>query len=401
MEDCGVKAGHVVGAGGMADRDRDAVLGHFRAGTLRLLVCTSALEEGIDVSDCDFVVRYNHFATTKSHIQGSGRARAPNARVFYFENEPEAEWAGEAELARVASDPALGLAADEREARRVAPAGPRVGPHPYAEPEGSGEVSIYNARTLVMDYCSCVMRQPVSRDDLCRYLTSPTMPGTPGKARSVVVEVVYPGPDGPVVVDRAMVAVLWGDVDMERVVDPARWGPGRTAVELDEVRFFFAVAVAMRRAGHLGSNNQPGPAALAHARSTCPPFAGVDGVRLAPRFPSPAGSGSAPSTPPTPPAPLRRPGSGNGAPASPAGSPGDSDFKSQLNVLGTQLWRRTDALRYTVACPGSCLFVATVELTETGERFIGQPQSTKRAAEQRAAELAVVSLRFGALALRR
>jgi hypothetical protein len=398
VEACGVAAGHVVGAGAMADRDREAVLGRFRRGSLRVLVCTAALEEGIDVSDCDFVVRYNRFATTKSHIQGSGRARAPNARVFYFDNDPAAERAGEAELARVARDPTLGLGADEREARRAAPRGPRVGPHPFAEPEGSGEVSIYNALGLLMGYCSRVMRQPVSRDDICHYLAAPAQPGQ--EPRRTLTRVVYPGPDGPVPVGRAAVVALWGDADMARVVDQERWGTGRTAAELDEARFFFAVAVAMRRAGHLGDDNLPGPAALARVRDACPAFAAVDGVRLTPRFPVAAASASTPPTPPTPPTPLRHPAA-SGSPASPGGSPGNTDFKSQLNVLGTQLWRRADALRYTVAGPGPGPFVATVELAETGARFTGSPQPTKRAAEQRAAELAVLSLRpGGALALR-
>jgi ERCC4-related helicase len=58
---------------------------------VRILVSTNALEEGIDVSDCEFVVRYNRFSTTKSHIQGAGRARFEGAKVFYFENDPDME----------------------------------------------------------------------------------------------------------------------------------------------------------------------------------------------------------------------------------------------------------------------------------------------------------------------
>ena len=192
-------------------------------------------------------------------------------------------------------------------------------------------------------------------------------------------------------VDRAAVEALWGDTDMARVVDRKRWGQGRTAAELDEARFFFAVAVVMRRAGHLVAHNQPGPAALARARDACPAFPAVDGVRLAPRRGPRFPSAVAPA--PAPPTPRRHPAAG-GSPlqADPlGGSP--ADFKSQLNVLCAQLWRRNDALRYTVVGPGPGPFVATVELAETGERFTGLPQPSKRAAEQRAAELAVLSLR--------
>ena len=46
---------------------------------VRVLVSANAVEEGIDVSDCEFVVRFNPIQTTKSHIQGSGRARLAGA----------------------------------------------------------------------------------------------------------------------------------------------------------------------------------------------------------------------------------------------------------------------------------------------------------------------------------
>ena len=80
-------------------------------------MATCALEEGIDVPDCAFVVRFDEFATTKSHIQGAGRARHPAAVVFYFCNSPDLEAARAATMSRVARDPALGLAASERPSR--------------------------------------------------------------------------------------------------------------------------------------------------------------------------------------------------------------------------------------------------------------------------------------------
>ena len=50
-------------------------LDDFRCGDIMLLIATDASEEGIDVADCSFVVHFNFFGTTKSHIQGSGRDR--------------------------------------------------------------------------------------------------------------------------------------------------------------------------------------------------------------------------------------------------------------------------------------------------------------------------------------
>jgi endoribonuclease Dicer len=45
-------------------------LDSFRSGLSPILISTSALEEGIDVPDCSFVIRFDAFNTTKSHIQG-------------------------------------------------------------------------------------------------------------------------------------------------------------------------------------------------------------------------------------------------------------------------------------------------------------------------------------------
>ena len=50
-------------------------LNEFREGRKNLIVTTDALEEGIDIPACHFVVSYNNLPTLKSFVQQRGRAR--------------------------------------------------------------------------------------------------------------------------------------------------------------------------------------------------------------------------------------------------------------------------------------------------------------------------------------
>lgn len=83
----GVLALHVAGVQGMDGPTRQSNLASFR-GETQLLVATSSLEEGLDVPSCRYVIRYDSFSSAKSHVQGAGRARHPEAQVYYFENDP-------------------------------------------------------------------------------------------------------------------------------------------------------------------------------------------------------------------------------------------------------------------------------------------------------------------------
>ena len=69
-----------------------------KLGKLEVLVSAAALEEGVDVAECGFVVRDTYVATTKTHVQGSGRARRPDSVVYYFENDPYREQEREKDL---------------------------------------------------------------------------------------------------------------------------------------------------------------------------------------------------------------------------------------------------------------------------------------------------------------
>ena len=74
-----------------------------------MLVSAAALEEGVDVAECGFVVRDTYVATTKTHVQGSGRARRPDSVVYYFENDPYLEQEREKDLKAVAKNEELSM----------------------------------------------------------------------------------------------------------------------------------------------------------------------------------------------------------------------------------------------------------------------------------------------------
>ena len=56
----------------------------FKKGNCQILIGTSTVEEGIDVSQCDYVIVYTLLKTAKSYIQMKGRARKANATFSIF-----------------------------------------------------------------------------------------------------------------------------------------------------------------------------------------------------------------------------------------------------------------------------------------------------------------------------
>lgn len=52
----------------------------FRNGSLNLLISTSVAEEGLDIPECNLVVRYGLLTNEIAQQQASGRARAQNSQ---------------------------------------------------------------------------------------------------------------------------------------------------------------------------------------------------------------------------------------------------------------------------------------------------------------------------------
>ena len=65
---------------GMTQIEQESVLSKFRTGKVNVLVSTSVLQEGLDVSECNLVIRYQHVSNEIAQIQAETRARAENSQ---------------------------------------------------------------------------------------------------------------------------------------------------------------------------------------------------------------------------------------------------------------------------------------------------------------------------------
>ncbi|KAM4598464.1 ATP-dependent RNA helicase DHX58 isoform 1-T2 [Polymixia lowei] len=83
LRDAGIKAAILTGAGGgsscMTQNEQKDTIRNFRRGTLNLLISTSVAEEGLDIPECNLVVRYGLLTNEIAQQQASGRARAADS----------------------------------------------------------------------------------------------------------------------------------------------------------------------------------------------------------------------------------------------------------------------------------------------------------------------------------
>uniref|UniRef100_UPI003AAF394D ATP-dependent RNA helicase DHX58 n=1 Tax=Centroberyx gerrardi TaxID=166262 RepID=UPI003AAF394D len=80
LQKAGIKAAILTGAGNgisyMTQNEQVDTIRNFREGTLNLLISTSVAEEGLDIPECNLVVRYGLVTNEIAQQQASGRARA-------------------------------------------------------------------------------------------------------------------------------------------------------------------------------------------------------------------------------------------------------------------------------------------------------------------------------------
>ncbi|XP_058509635.1 probable ATP-dependent RNA helicase DHX58 [Solea solea] len=84
LQEAGVKADILTGAGNgstyMTQREQLDTIKQFRQGSLNLLISTTVGEEGIDIPECNLVVRYGLLTNEIAQQQARGRARAADSQ---------------------------------------------------------------------------------------------------------------------------------------------------------------------------------------------------------------------------------------------------------------------------------------------------------------------------------
>ncbi|XP_058047574.1 ATP-dependent RNA helicase DHX58 isoform X3 [Ahaetulla prasina] len=85
LQALGIKSDVLTGAGSssqtkhMTQQEQQDVLHRFRKGQLNLLLSTSVAEEGLDIPECNIIIRYGLITNEIGMMQARGRARAPNS----------------------------------------------------------------------------------------------------------------------------------------------------------------------------------------------------------------------------------------------------------------------------------------------------------------------------------
>ncbi|NXP84330.1 IFIH1 protein, partial [Passerina amoena] len=82
FEEVGIKAHYLIGSGHksemkpMTQNEQREVIDNFRCGSVNLLIATTVAEEGLDIPECNIIIRYGLVTNEIAMVQARGRARA-------------------------------------------------------------------------------------------------------------------------------------------------------------------------------------------------------------------------------------------------------------------------------------------------------------------------------------
>ncbi|XP_075036849.1 interferon-induced helicase C domain-containing protein 1 isoform X2 [Mixophyes fleayi] len=88
FREVGVRATYLIGAGSNSDfksmtqNEQRKAIHKFSTGEINLLIATSVAEEGLDIKECNIVIKYGLITNEIAMVQTRGRARAENSAVI-------------------------------------------------------------------------------------------------------------------------------------------------------------------------------------------------------------------------------------------------------------------------------------------------------------------------------
>ena len=73
----------------MSENSQRDVLELFRKGDINLLIATDIAQEGLDIPECNYVIRYEFVSNEIGVVQSRGRARANLSQCYLITRESE------------------------------------------------------------------------------------------------------------------------------------------------------------------------------------------------------------------------------------------------------------------------------------------------------------------------
>ena len=65
---------------GLTQKEQETVIEKFKRGSCNIILATTVAEEGLDISDCNYVIRYDMMGNEISSVQSRGRVRAKEGK---------------------------------------------------------------------------------------------------------------------------------------------------------------------------------------------------------------------------------------------------------------------------------------------------------------------------------